>query len=101
MSVPTLSKSILTDRNTVYGEQDIIELFISPEEVPLLNAGQGTYLKFLLQMDDAATATNCLAQPDPMTGGMAMIQTIQIYSGAGQLLEQLEDVNLCIFVVPN
>ena len=91
MSVPTLSKSILTDRNTVYGEQDIIELFISPEEVPLLNAGQGTYLKFLLNMD--ATNTNCLAQPDPMSGGMAMIQTIQIYSGAGQLLEQLEDVN--------
>ena len=74
MSVPTLSKSILTDRNTVYGEQDIIELFISPEEVPLLNAGQGTYLKFLLNMD--ATNTNCLAQPDPMSGGMAMIQTI-------------------------
>ncbi len=91
MSVPTLSKSILTDRNTVYGEQDIIELFISPEEVPLLNAGQGTYLKFLLNMDE--NATNCLAQPDPMSGGMAMIQTIQIYSGAGQLLEQLEDVN--------
>ena len=34
-----------------------------------------------------------LAQPDPMSGGMATIQTIQIYSGAGQLLEQLEDVN--------
>ena len=93
MSVPTLSKSILTDRNTVYGEQDIIELFISPEEVPLLNAGQGTYLKFLLNMDANENATNCLAQPDPMSGGMAMIQTIQIYSGAGQLLEQLEDVN--------
>ena len=91
MSVPTLSKSILTDRNTIYAEQDIIELFISPEEVPLLNAGQGTYLKFLLEMD--AANTNCLAQPDPMSGGMATIQTIQIYSGAGQLLEQLEDVN--------
>ena len=91
MSVPTLSKSILTDRNTIYGEQDIMELFISPEEVPLLNAGQGTYLKFLLEMD--SEKTNCLAQPDPMSGGMATIQTIQIYSGAGQLLEQLEDVN--------
>ena len=49
MSVPTISKSILTDRNTVYTEQDVIELVISPEEVPMLNTSQGTYLKILVR----------------------------------------------------
>jgi len=98
MSVPTISKSILTDRNSVYTAQDIIEIVISPEEVPMLNTSQGTYLKFLLKMDDlnslvAPTDTNCLAQPDPMSGGTSIIQTISIYSNGGQLLEQLEDVN--------
>ena len=93
MSVPTISKSILTDRNSVYQEQSVIEIVISPEEVPLLNSAQGTYLKFLLQVDDTATVTNCLAQPDPMAGGSSVIQTISIYSMGGQLLEQLEDVN--------
>jgi len=93
MSTPTISKSILTDRNTVYTEQDVIELVISPEEVPMLNTSQGTYLKFLLEMDKDAAATNCLAQPDPMAGGTAIVQTISIYSNSGQLLEQLEDVN--------
>lgn len=94
MSVPTLSKSILTDRNSVYTEQDIIEIFVSPEEVPLLNASQGSYLKFLLKIKDDAASTNCLAQPDPMAGGSAVLQTISIYDGANsQLLEQLEDVN--------
>tara|TARA_R110000744_G_scaffold101612_1_gene195860 strand:+ start:4305 stop:5930 length:1626 start_codon:yes stop_codon:yes gene_type:complete len=90
-SVATISKSILTDRNTVYTEQDVIELVISPEEVPMLNTSQGTYLKFLLEMD--SVTSNCLAQPDPMSGGSAIIQTISIYSNNGQLLEQLEDVN--------
>ena len=93
MSVPTISKSILTDRNTVYTEQSVIELVISPEEVPMLNTSQGTYLKFLLEIDADANATNCIAQPDPMSGGTAVIQTISIYSNNGQLLEQLEDVN--------
>ena len=93
MSVPTISKSILTDRNTVYSEQDVIELVISPEEVPMLNTSQGTYLKFLLEMNKDAAITNCLAQPDPMSGATAVIQTISIYSNSGQLLEQLEDVN--------
>lgn len=94
MSVPTLSKSILTDRNSVYTEQDIIEIFVSPEEVPLLNASQGSYLKFLLKIKDDAGSTNCIAQPDPMAGGSAVLQTISIYDGANsQLLEQLEDVN--------
>ena len=94
MSVPTLSKSILTDRNSVYTEQDIIEIFVSPEEVPLLNASQGSYLKFLLRIKDDQGSTNCIAQPDPMAGGSAVLQTISIYDGANsQLLEQLEDVN--------
>ena len=93
MSVPTISKSILTDRNSVYSAQSVIELVISPEEVPLLNCAQGTYLKFILQIDPDAAETNCLAQPDPMAGGTACIQTISIYSNGGQLLEQLEDVN--------
>ncbi len=94
MSVPTLSKSILTDRNSVYTEQDIIEIFVSPEEVPLLNASQGSYLKFLLKVKADAAVTNCIAQPDPMSGGSAVIQTISIYDGANsQLLEQLEDFN--------
>jgi len=92
-SVPTISKSILTDRNSVYTSQDMIELVISPEEVPLLNTSQGTYLKFLLTINSDAAITNCLANPDPMAGGTAIIQTISIYSNSGQLLEQLEDVN--------
>jgi hypothetical protein len=59
----------------------------------MLNTSQGTYLKFLLEIDANAAATNCIAQPDPMSGGSAIIQTISIYSNNGQLLEQLEDVN--------
>ena len=94
MSVPTLSKSILTDRNSVYTEQDIIEIFVSPEEVPLLNASQGSYLKFLLKVKADPLETNCLAQPDPMSCGSSILQTISIYDGGNsQLLEQLEDVN--------
>jgi len=92
MSVPTLSKSILTDRNSVYEAQDTIDIFISPEEVPLLNASQGSYLKFLLKVKDDGS-TNCLAQPDPMGAGSSILSTISIYDGANsQLLEQLEDV---------
>lgn len=94
MSVPTLSKSILTDRNSVYTEQDIIEIFVSPEEVPLLNASQGSYLKFLLKVKADPLETNCIAQPDPMASGTSVISTISIYDGANsQLLEQLEDVS--------
>ena len=94
MSVPTLSKSILTDRNTTYTEQDIIEIFVSPEEVPLLNTSQGSYLKFLLKVKADPTETNCLAQPDPMSCGSSILQTISIYDGGNsQLLEQLEEVN--------
>ena len=94
MSVPTLSKSILTDRNSVYTEQDIIEIFVSPEEVPLLNASQGSYLKFLLKVKSDPGDTNCIAQPDPMGAGSSILQTISIFDGANsQLLEQLEDVN--------
>ena len=47
----------------------------------------------MLEIDAEAAATNCIAQPDPMSGGSAIIQTISIYSNNGQLLEQLEDVN--------
>tara|TARA_R110001606_G_scaffold23070_5_gene78074 strand:+ start:3357 stop:4970 length:1614 start_codon:yes stop_codon:yes gene_type:complete len=91
MSVPTISKSILTDRNAVYTAEDIIEIEITPSEVPLLNTSQGTYLKFLLKIKEDS---NCLAQPDPMAGGSACIQTVSIYSNGGQLLEQLEDFNV-------
>ena len=94
MSVPTISKSILTDRNSVYNEQSTIDIFISPEEVPLLNTSQGTYLKFLLKVNEDPTVTNCLCQPDPMAGGAAILSTISIFSGDNMaLLEQLEDVS--------
>jgi len=89
--IATISKSILTERNSTYSANDVIELFISPGEVPLLNARQGTYLKFDLKVDNTS---NCLAQPDPLAGAYSCIQRIDIYDGNNsQLLEQLSDVN--------
>lgn len=88
-SVATISKTILTDRNTNYGADDVIEIYISPEEVPLLNARQGTFISWDLRIDETS---NCLVNPDPMAGGYSVIQSVSIYSNGGQLLEQLDNM---------
>jgi len=89
MSTPTIAKSVLTDRNSTYKEKDVIEIFIPPEDVPILNPKE-TYLKGIIQLDG-----NCLAHPDPRAGVSSVWAEIQIYDGQNQqLLEQLESVNL-------
>ena len=88
-SVPTVSKSILTDRNTTYRADDVIEIYISPEEVPLLNCRQATFISFDLEIE---SSSNCLCNPDPAAGGYSVIQSVSIYSNGGQLLEQLDNM---------
>jgi len=86
----TIAKSILTDRNSEYGGTgDVIELFIPPEVVPMLNPAE-TYLKFIVDIKD----TNLCVQPDERAGAASLISEIQIFDGQNQtLLEQLEDFN--------
>ena len=49
MATPTIAKSVLTDRNSEYKARDVIEIFISPEDVPILNPKE-TYLKMSLSL---------------------------------------------------
>ena len=86
-STPTIAKSVLTDRNSVYKARDVIEIFIPPEDVPLLNPAE-TYLKAIVQLSG-----NSLHQPDERAGVHSLIREVQIYSGDQQLLEQLENYN--------
>lgn len=87
---PTIAKSVLTDRNSTYQAQDVIEIFIAPEDVPLLNPHE-TYLKAIVQV---ASSNNTLCQPDERAGVHSLIQEVQIYDGQNQqLLEQLENYN--------
>ena len=86
MTTPTIAKSVLTDRNSVYKARDVIEIFIPPEDVPLLNPNE-TYLKAIIQLSG-----NCLHQPDERAGVHSLIREVQIYDGQNQqLLEQLEN----------
>ena len=87
MATPTIAKSVLTDRNSVYKSRDVIEIYIPPEDVPLLNPNE-TYLKAIVQLSG-----NCLHQPDERAGVHSLIREVQIYSGDQQLLEQLENYN--------
>eukprot|EP01047_Picozoa_sp_COSAG01_P066705 COSAG01_NODE_9263_length_2500_cov_3.503124_1_plen_529_part_00 len=88
MTTPTIAKSVLTDRNSVYKARDVIEIFIPPEDVPLLNPNE-TYLKAIIQLSG-----NCLHQPDERAGVHSLIREVQIYDGQNQqLLEQLENYN--------
>ena len=87
MTTPTIAKSVLTDRNSTYKARDVIEIFIPPEDVPLLNPAE-TYLKAIVQLSG-----NCLHQPDERAGVHSLIKEVQIYSGDQQLLEQLENYN--------
>jgi hypothetical protein len=68
MTTPTISRSILTDRNSTYKARDVIEIYyIPPDDVPLLNGGTGeTYLKAIVQLSG-----NCCVQPDE--GGSSTI----------------------------
>ena len=89
MTTPTIAKSVLTDRNSVYKARDVIEIFIPPEDVPILNPKE-TYLKGIVQLSG-----NCLAHPDPRAGVHSLIREVQIYDGQNQqLLEQLENYNV-------
>lgn len=89
MTTPTIAKSILTDRNSEYKARDVIELFIPPEVVPMLNPSE-TYLKAIVQIENT---THCV-QPDPAAAAHSLINEIQVYDGnSQQLLEQLEDYN--------
>lgn len=95
MSVPTVAKSILTDRNQVYQAQDVIEIFIPPEDVPLLNPLE-TYLKFVVRMSstDASNPFPIYAQPDAAAGAHSLISQIQVMDGQNmQMLEQLDTWN--------
>ena len=91
----TIAKSIMTDRNAVYRASDVIEIFIPPEDVALLNP-QETYLKFLLAMKSTnlAVPVQVLCQPDDAAGAHSIIREIQIMDGQNQqLLEQLDTRN--------
>jgi len=89
MTTPTIAKSVLTDRNSVYKARDVIEIFIPPEDVPILNPKE-TYLKGIVQLSG-----NSLAHPDPRAGVHSLIREVQIYDGQNQqLLEQLENYNV-------
>ena len=88
MATPTIAKSVLTDRNSEYKARDVIEIFIPPEDVPILNPKE-TYLKMIVQLSG-----NSLHQPDQRGGVHSLIQEVQIYDGQNQqLLEQLENYN--------
>jgi len=88
MTTNCIGKSVMTDRNSVYKSKDVIEIFIAPEDVPILNPRE-TYLKFII-----ALTGNCLHQPDPRAGAHSLIREVQIYDGqTSQLLEQLENYN--------
>jgi len=89
MSTPTIAKSILTDRNSEYKAKDVIEIFIPPEVVPMLNPAE-TYLKWIVEIKNT---THCV-QPDVAAGAHSLISEIQVYDGQNQqLLEQLEEYN--------
>jgi len=83
----------MTDRNAVYKASDVIEIFIPPEDVPLLNPAE-TYLKFLIQLKSTNPVNFVFAQPDDAAGAHSLIREIQIYDGQNQqLLEQLDTWN--------
>jgi hypothetical protein len=91
----TIAKSIMTDRNAVYKASDVIEIFIPPEDVPLLNPAE-TYLKFLIQLKSttAGLPVSVFAQPDDAAGAHSLISECQIFDGQNQqLLEQLDSWN--------
>lgn len=89
MSTPTIAKSILTDRNSEYKAKDVIEIFIPPEVVPMLNPAE-TYLKWVVEIKNT---TYCV-QPDAAAGSHSLISEVQVYDGQNQqLLEQLEEWN--------
>lgn len=89
MTTRTIAKSIITDRNSEYVASDVIELFIPPEVVPMLNPAE-TYLKFIIDVKN----TNLCVQPDERAGAASLISEIQVFDGQNQtLLEQLEDFN--------
>ena len=78
----TIAKSIMTDRNAVYKASDVIEIFIPPEDVPLLNPAE-TYLKFLIQLKSTTDGlpVSVFAQPDDAAGAHSLIQELQILDG--------------------
>jgi hypothetical protein len=88
MNIPTTSKSIPSQRQTVYGENDIIYFNINANEVPLLNP-YATFLRFYCLL----TAGNTNPALDWAVGGMAVVRQVDILTKSGVLLESLQDVN--------
>tara|TARA_R110002051_G_scaffold88184_1_gene155442 strand:+ start:2871 stop:4499 length:1629 start_codon:yes stop_codon:yes gene_type:complete len=91
----TIAKSVMTDRNATYKANDVIEIFIPPEDCPLINPVE-TYLKFLVQLQNPAAggAFGVFAQPDDAAGAHSLIREIQIFDGVNNaLLEQLDTWN--------
>ena len=96
MSIETVSRSIMSVRNSNYGPEDVIDVLITPEECSLLNSSETT-IRFLINMiaPRGKPDVNTCSQLDGLAGGYAVFDTIQIFSGSDQntLLEQLDNVN--------
>lgn len=96
MSIETISRSIMSVRNSNYSPEDVIDVLITPEECSLLNSSETT-IRFIVNMlaPQGQPAVNCCSQLDGLAGGYAVFDTIQIFSGSDQntLLEQLDNVN--------
>ncbi len=96
MSIETISRSVMSVRNSTYGAGDVIDVLITPEECSMLNSSETT-IRFVINMTapQGQEATNCLSQLDGYAGGYSVFDTVQIFSGSDQntLLEQLDNVN--------
>lgn len=90
----TIAKSVMTDRNATYKANDVIEIYIPPEDCPLINPVE-TYLKFLVQLQNpTGGAFGVFAQPDDAAGAHSLIREIQIMDGVNNaLIEQLDTRN--------
>ena len=91
----TIAKSVMTDRNATYKANDVIEIFIPPEDCPLINPVE-TYLKFLVRLQNptAGGAFGVFAQVDDAAGAHSLIREIQVFDGVNNaLIEQLDTWN--------
>jgi hypothetical protein len=93
MSIQTIQKVVVTDRQQDYLPHDVISINIQPQDVALL-AGENSYLHFHVILEEVAGKTAFKANLDPNGGGaMSIIETVSIYDGTGAtLLEQLDEL---------
>jgi hypothetical protein len=90
--MPTISKSLPTERQGVYLPQDIIKIHV-PAGLGTLNPLE-TYLKFnILIQPKRGGASGAKAMPDPAAGGAwALIDRVEIYTGTGTHLETIQGI---------